>query len=312
MGTTGLLFLLLFSVKLPVDEIIQRSVQANERDWKAGPTFEHQERDVEKKDGQVTDRTYQVVTMDGTPYKRLIAIDGHPLSAARERQEMQKEKQELARRRSETPEERRARIDKWQKNRQQENLLMTQMVTALTFHLAGEEDINGRPAYVLTAEPNPNYRPINREAKVLTGMRGKLWIDKQDFHWAKVEAEVIHPVTFGGFLARVDPGTRFLLEKEPVGDDIWQAKRFEMHVAASILFWGRNSAETDTYRDYQKGELSGLQTRPSALEVELETQKLEQIAQCDDGQQPVAVDHQQAGEAGAAHLCQRRDGVGVR
>ena len=128
---------------------------------------------------------------------------------------------------------------------------MSQMAIAFTFHLAGEENVAGRPAYVLIASPKPGYRPINRQAKVLIGMQGKMLIDKHEFHWAKVEAEVIHPVTFAGFLARVGPGTRFELEKEPVNGTlrgtIWQPKRFEVHVAASVLFWQRNSTTIDTF-----------------------------------------------------------------
>lgn len=299
------------STPVSVEEIIHRSVEANQRDWNASPSFAHQEREVERKDGTVTDRAYQVITMDGTPYRRLIAIDGNALPPARERQEVQKEKQELARRRAETAEERKTRIEKYQKSRQQENLLMTQMAVAFTFHLAGEENVNGRPAYVLIAQPKADYRPINHEAKVLTGMRGKLWIDKEHFHWAKVEAEVIHAVTFAGFLARVEPGTRFLLEKEPVGEDIWQAKLFEVRVQASILFWSHNSVTTDTFRDYQKREMSRLET-PSALEIQLQAQKIQHVPQGDDGEQPVPVDNQQPGQPGAAHLAERRDGVGVR
>ncbi len=245
--------------QLTAQEIVRRSVTVNQHDWDAGPSFEHQEREIDRKNGQVTDRTYAVVGMDGTPYRRLIAIDGTPLSQARERQEEDKERRELARRRSETPGERRERIDKYQKDREHDQFLMTQMAVAFTFHLIGEGDVNGHPCYVLSAEPRPDYRPVNREAKVLLGMRGKMWIDRAQFHWAKVEAEVIRTVSFAGFLARVDPGTRFVLVKEPVSAETWQPQRFEMKVVASVLFWSRNSSTTDTYRDYKKLEISRLQ-----------------------------------------------------
>jgi hypothetical protein len=50
------------SEELTATEIIQRSVQANERDWNAGPSFSHQERDVDSKGAERTDRTWQVAT----------------------------------------------------------------------------------------------------------------------------------------------------------------------------------------------------------------------------------------------------------
>lgn len=272
---------------------MRRSVAANERDWQAEPSFSHQERDIEKKDGETIDHTYQVVMLDGTPYERLIAENGRPLSPPRERQEERKEAQERALRRAESPGERRKRIAKYVGERERDHLLMSQMAVAFTFHLLGEENVAGRPAYVLRADPKPGYRPINRQTKVLTGMRGKMWIDKQQFHWAKVEAEVIHPVTFAGFFAKVGPGTRFELEMEPVAGPVWQPKRFEVHVAASVLFWQRDSTSIDTFRDYRSETASGLQPGGrSALDVELETEKIEQVPQSDNRQQPVAVHHQ--------------------
>jgi hypothetical protein len=247
------------SERLSATEIIQRSVQANERDWNAGPSFSHQERDIDSKGEERTDRTWQVILMDGSPYRRLIAIDQHPLSPAREKQEREKESRELALRRGESSEERRARIQKYQKDREHDHLLMTQMEVAFNFRLIGEDTLSGHPVYVLAAEPKANYQPHDHEAKVLTGMKGKLWVDKAQFHWAKVEAEVVHTVTFVGFLARVAPGTRFLLEKEPVNENIWQPTRFQDDVIASILLWGKNSTTTETFMNYQpNGAISSL------------------------------------------------------
>ena len=235
---------------MAAQEIIRRSVDANEKDWNAAPAYAHQERDVDAKGEEKTDRTWDVFQMDGSPYRRLLASEGHPLSTARQRQEEQKEKRELARRRSESPEERQARIRKYQKERDQDHLLMTQMQVAFNFRLVGDATLSGHPVYVLDAQPRPDYRPANHEAKVLLGMKGTLWVDKAEFHWAKVEAEVVRPVTFGGFLAKVGPGTKFLLEKEPVGDRIWQPKRFFVNVVASVLFWEHDSTSEETFMDY--------------------------------------------------------------
>src|SRR5690348_9574416 len=60
-----------------VATIIQRSTEANERDWQAVPQFDNSERD-RNKDG---DKTYAVTMLYGSPYERLIATNGHPLSA---------------------------------------------------------------------------------------------------------------------------------------------------------------------------------------------------------------------------------------
>lgn len=49
-------------------------------------------------------------------------------------------------------------------------------------------------------------------------MRGTLWIEKSTFQWVRVEAEVFRPVSIEGFLAQVQPGTRFLLDQAPVSE----------------------------------------------------------------------------------------------
>lgn len=268
---------------LTANEIIRRSVQANERDWKAGPTFSDVERDIDTKGDTVDDRTFQVFLMDGSPYRKLIAVGGRKLSAAREKQEDEKEAHELARRRSETPDQRRDRIQKYQKDREHDHILMTQMEVAFTFKLLGEDTLNNRPVYVLSAEPKRGYQPPNHEAKVLTGMRGKLWVDQAQFHWAKVEAEVVHTVTFAGFLARVGPGTKFLLEKSPVSEDIWQPKVFQDNVVASILFWQRNSRTSETFSDYRpNAAISSLPRARRTFDVQLQGKKVEQVLKSKD------------------------------
>jgi hypothetical protein len=95
---------------------------------------------------------------------------------------------------------------------------MQQLTEAFDFTLAGEERMGNHRVYVLDATPRAGYKPPNTETEVLTGMRGKLWIDKKTYQWVKVEAEVIHPVSIAGFLAKVEPGNRFELEKIPVGN----------------------------------------------------------------------------------------------
>ncbi len=285
---------LCLGAQLAPEEIIRRSIAANERDWQASPNYSNLDRTIEKKDDETSDKTYRVIMMDGSPYRELVAEGGQPLTPARQRQEEQKEKRELARRRAEVPEERQARIRKYQKEREQDHLLMTQMAVAFHFRLSGRDTIGGRSVYVLDAEPKADYRPPTREAKVLTGMKGRLWIDSEKFHWARVEAEVIHPVTFGGFLAKVGPGTKFVLEKEPVGNDVWQPKQFSVAVCASILFWSHNSTTVDTFSEYRQGGAlaeSG-SPGPGAFQFQLEGQKIEQVLQSDDRQKmPVLHNH---------------------
>jgi hypothetical protein len=132
-------------------------------------------------------------------------------------------------------------------------LLIDEMTKAFNVKLVGEQKSGPFDVYVLKATPNPDYQPPTKETKVLTGMQGEIWIDKQTFQWVKVEAEVIHPVSIVGFLARVEPGTRWELEKMPVEPGIWLPKHFAMKSRARLfMFYTSKNEEDETYFDYQK------------------------------------------------------------
>jgi hypothetical protein len=235
-------------------EIIKRAAKANERDFQASPQFDCTVREVSKKDGTTTDKTFDIRMIDGTPYRRLIAVNGKPLSAAAQNEERQKESRERERRSHESPSERKRRVSEYQKELNHDHLLMTEMTRAFTFTLAGEEQWNGHPVYVLDAIPRRDYKPPVRDARVLTGMKGRMWIEKTGYHWAKVEAEVMRPVTFGYFIAKVEPGTHFVLEQSPVSPQIWQPQRFGMSVASKVLWKQRNSQSEETYTNYGRAE----------------------------------------------------------
>ncbi len=129
------------------------------------------------------------------------------------------------------------------------------MARAFRFSLTGQDTIDGRHVYVLNALPRIGYAPPNRDARVLTGMQGTLWIDTETWQWVKVKAQVIHPVSISGFLARVEPGTEFDLEKMPVTQDVWLPKHFAMKAHARVLFlFSHHQQEDQTFFDYHPVE----------------------------------------------------------
>jgi len=232
-----------------VQTIIQRSVQANNEGWQAAPAYSDFECDRQG----VGTRTYEVLMILGSPYERLVAVNGKPLMPGEQAKEQQKLDKVTAQRRGESEQQRGKRIAKYEKERNRDHLLMDEMAKAFNFKLVGEQRSGPFDVYVLKATPKPGYHPPNTETKVLTGMQGELWIDKETFQWVKVEAEVIYPVSIAGFLARVEPGTRFELEKMPVGDGIWLPKHFAMKSRAKILFlFTSQKQEDETYFDYRK------------------------------------------------------------
>lgn len=233
-----------------VRTIIERSVQAVTSDWEAAPQYECLERDREPNGGS---KTFEDLMVMGSPYQRLIAVDEKPLSQNQQEEQKRLLEKTIEKRRNESPDERAQRIVKYQKSRERDHLFLSQLTLGFNFTVAGEQRLAGRDVYVLKALPRPGYQPPNMEAEVLKGMRGTLWIDKKTYQWVKVEARVMHPVWIEGFIAEVEPGTEFELDRMPVGDDIWLPQHYWMKARAKVLFlFNHKSGEDDTFYDYRK------------------------------------------------------------
>jgi len=238
------------SAQIDARSIIARSVQANTRDWHAEPRYDNFERDRQPDGGT---KTYAEMMILGSPYQRLISVNGVALPKWQQEQERQKLESTLRQRRNESASERAERIAKYANGRQSDRLLMDQLTKAMKFVLVREQELSGRQVYVLKATPRADYHPPTMEAEVLRGMEGELWIDEARFQWIKVQARVIRPVLIEGFLARVEPGTRFELEKMPVADHVWLPSHFSMKSQAKILFlFTRKSEEDEIYYGYHK------------------------------------------------------------
>jgi hypothetical protein len=243
--------------------IMQQSLSVIRADWRKGASFADVERDQDLKDGQTTSKTYSIMMIDGSPYKRLIAEDGHELPNDEAAKQEEQYRRECTKRANESSQQRADRLSSYHKSQEREFDMMRNMTQALDFEITGEETVDGHPVYVLHARPRPGYEPQTREGKILTGMEGKLWIDKQTYRWVKVQAEVTKPVMFGGFLAKVYPGTQFLLEQAPVTGGIWMPDHFAMTVNASVLFCHKGYTHDETYRDYHAS--SGKTDEPKTM-----------------------------------------------
>ncbi len=75
------------SAQQDVTTIVQHSVEANAADWKAAPDYDHLERDAQPGGGT---KTFEELMILGSPYERLMAVNGKPLSPEQQAQEQQK------------------------------------------------------------------------------------------------------------------------------------------------------------------------------------------------------------------------------
>ncbi|MDQ6662775.1 MAG: hypothetical protein M3Z23_00070 [Acidobacteriota bacterium] len=228
-------------------ELVRKSLDNYQRDWRATVNYTYTQRDVEMRSGAKSITVNQVVTIEGTPYERLIGKDGHPLTTAEESKEKEKYERTLEARRHESPSERQKRIADYEKQRG----FLKEVPDAFQFKLLGERTIEGRPAYLVECTPNPNYLPHSMSSRIFPKIQAKLYIDKQDLEWMRAEADVMDTVSFGFILARVSKGSKILLERMRLKDGIWVVKRIDVNGTARIMMVKtRDLNEEITYSNY--------------------------------------------------------------
>jgi len=235
---------------LDARQIVELSIVATERSWQARDHYTYMERDEDQRLdslGNVKSENVDVtriILVNDAHFEQLMEHNGKLPSV----KEQRKSDEDLEKLKHETPDERAARLRKDQENRS----FLRDLLEAFDFHLIGEETVGGRPASVLQATPHPGYHAHGKYGKMFSKVEGKLWIDKQDFGWIKVDGEVTQSFSMGLFVARVQRGSRIIMEQTCVGDAVWVPRHLEMRASARILFLkSLDIARILTYSDYR-------------------------------------------------------------
>jgi len=198
-------------------------------------------------------RTSEILEIYGEGVERLIAKDDQPLSAEEAKKEDDKIQKIIDKRKNESQEERRKRLEKEEKAREEDRQFVLEVVDAFNFRLVGSEVLDGRDTWVLEGEPRPGYEPKHREAKMLSKFKGRVWIDRADAQWVKLDLAAIDTISFGLVLARIHKGAHVLVEMTRVNDEVWLPKhvQFRLDARVALLKNYRENIE-QTFRDYKK------------------------------------------------------------
>jgi hypothetical protein len=98
-------------------------------------------------------------------------------------------------------------------------------------------------------EPDPNFHPPTREAKVFSAMAGSLIVDNQQHRIRSMSGHLIQDVTFGGgLLGKLKKGSSFSLEQAQVGPSLWQLTAIHVHLDGNALLFKSVSLDQDDER----------------------------------------------------------------
>jgi hypothetical protein len=65
-------------------------------------------------------------------------------------------------------------------------------------------------------------------------LKGKFWVDKQNYQLVKAEVEALDTIAVGLILVRVAKGSRAALELSRVDDQVWLPRRVQVFASARV------------------------------------------------------------------------------
>ncbi|MBI5086494.1 MAG: hypothetical protein HZB13_18100 [Acidobacteria bacterium] len=215
-------------------EIVTRSVQADRNNLRKAKDYSYIERHEQRRIGGVESRTYDVVILDGSPYRRLIARDDKPLTEKEARKVSEDLDRTRRKRLQESDADRRRRLAREEKQSQQSRLFLAEIPSAFELKLRGVEAVSGVPAWVIDAQPRPGFQSKVKNSEMLKKFRGRLWIEQRTYQWVKVEAESLDRIWLGLVLARLDKGATLGFEQTLVNGELWLPKRMSARANARL------------------------------------------------------------------------------
>jgi hypothetical protein len=240
-------------------EIVKKSVDLDQANWARMKDYTWIARESERSiDGagkvkSEKSETWETVVLYGEPHRKMLERDGRPLSEPDQRKEQVKLDKAVAKLEHETPEQRARREAEYEKQRAKDREFLRDIPDLFDFRLLGDEKIDGHDVWVIAADPKADAHPRHSDAKPLLKIRAKLWIDKAEYQWVRVEAETTATISFGLFIARLNPGAKLLFEQTRVNDEVWLPKRELVSGALRLGLVKKLAGEQEvTWNGYRK------------------------------------------------------------
>jgi hypothetical protein len=236
-------FLSIFLLVLPAysqsSDIVMRMAtnEKNARAEKGLFSYRSAERST-RTDGHLWDEN--VVELNDGVLRRLIAIDGRPLTRAELNAEEDRIHNLVAH-----PEDFRRLNESGRDDEAHAIQLLQLLPKAFVIFPAGEEDGCARFAF----RPDPVFHPSSYEERVMHAMEGTISVKEPENRLCKLQATVTQPVEFGyGLLGRLNSGGHFSLRRSRIDAMNWKTICISAHFDGKILFLKSLSHNQETTR----------------------------------------------------------------
>jgi hypothetical protein len=194
------------------------------------------------------ERRFQIYPIHGTPYARLVEIDGRPLTPKEQEKEQQKE-DEFRRDAAEDGKEGQRKDGREAKDR----LVFEEIVKKYRFHLENADSIDGRATQVVSFEPLsgdlPEEHPLDG---FLNQTHGRLWIDEESDEVRKIEFSTVETIKLlWGIAGNISAVEGFLERRPMAGLDLWAPSRFEVYLKGRTGFSSFHRNVIMEWHDYE-------------------------------------------------------------
>lgn len=201
--------------------------------------------ELRKRSPRLTTTKEMVETRQGS-VAMLVAVNDQPLSAADEKKEQLRLSQLLA-----DPGKQRHRKQAQDQDTARALKVLRVLPTAFVYRDAGSVAAGSGYAEKFIFTRNPDFDPPDLETQVLTAMNGEIWVDPTHVRIVRLEARLQQDVDFGwGVLGRLYRGGWISIDQADVGGGNWRIVKFQMSMAARVLFRTRTFETTEEETHY--------------------------------------------------------------
>jgi hypothetical protein len=171
---------------------------------------------------------------------RLVAVDGHPLTA----NEQQKETERIEKLVRNPAEQQRLEQTK-KKDGEQCRAFFKMIPDAFIFSYVGRD----ADLIQLSYRPNPSFKPPSREARVFHEMEGEMWVHERQRRLVRIRGQLIADVKFaGGLLGHLQKGGHFNVEQRELVPPRWELTVMEVDMKGKALFFKTIAVQEKEYR----------------------------------------------------------------
>ena len=209
------------------------------------------------KDGPV--KVYEVYPSEepGNTWKRLVSVDGKPLSAAELEKNDKEHQKHILERLNESPEKKAKRAREQARNAPRTSARSTRSLPPTTSRWSGARPSTAIRRSWPRSSRGAAYKARTDEGKVMKKIRARAWIHETEYQIVRVEIEALDDIGVGiGVIGKLYKGTVGEFERTKVNGEVWLPARARLTAKGRALFRKFAIDSVTEWWDYKKFSVS--------------------------------------------------------